>query len=117
MVEKMFAEVWNSTTILVVILILAAMYVYMFRGVRRKVQSIAYVERPTVGKPAMSADDQELLGVAPVQKMQSALLRPRIAQVGFPISPVMPDLNVIDGVAPFNPDIVGNEWGAALTIG
>lgn len=30
--------------------------------------------------------------------------------VGFPTSPIMPDLNAIDGVEPYNPNLAGKEW-------
>jgi len=71
--------------------------------------------RPEAGRTVHDETLRDLLGVAPVQRVQPVSVQ--LAKIGFPASPVMPDLAVVDGVAPFNPDIVGKEWGAIVTSG
>ena len=107
----------EDSTVLVALLVLIGMYVVYAHFLKRSKHAlISYEGVPLMrGTVAMSADDKELLGVVPVQRIRPPSVQ--TAKVGFPLSPVMPDLNVIDGVAPFNPDIVGKEWGAALESG
>lgn len=104
---------------LLVIVVLFFLFCYLYYIRRQKVStpllSPGVVVRPvedSAGHTLTNADDIDLLGVAPVQRVVP--LEAKLDKVGFPVSPVMPDLNVIDGVAPYNPEISGNEWGATL---
>src|SRR4029078_1809046 len=63
--------------------------------------------QPATGKPH-PVERKDLLDVASTQPIVfNGLNGP---QIGFPTSPIMPDLNVIDGVAPYNPGAMGSSW-------
>lgn len=89
------------------------MYLYYVRRVSSNSIHAMLPKRPNVSHPSpLSDSEKQLLGVAPIQRIKP--LSVKLAEVGFPSSPVMPDLNVINGVAPYNPNITGNEWGGAM---
>jgi hypothetical protein len=103
----------DTTDTIVYLLAFTGLYLWLFRQKRRPVQTIRYARRPTIGKPdSLTADEKELLGVAPTRRPRRTAVK--LAKVGFPYSPIMPDIQVVDGIAPYNPEIVGNEWGSAL---
>jgi len=113
--EDFNIDLSETTTFNIILFALIAVFVYFYAFKEKSHKNIVYVQRPVKGSPVLSIDDEELLGVAPVQRLQPPSVQ--LAKVGFPLSPVMPDLNVIDGVAPYNPEISGNEWGASLIKG
>ena len=63
---------------------------------------------PSTGKiaPVERKDLLDVVTTQPIVTTNSAGQQ----QIGFPTSPIMPHLNVIDGVSPYNPDIAGKEW-------
>src|SRR3978361_422863 len=84
----------------VLFFIIAYMYFTRKRQIKTRSPSVS-VTRPTAPNTPLSYDDEDLLGIAPVQRVIPVSVK--LAKVGFPSSPVMPDLNEIDGIAPFNP--------------
>jgi len=105
---------------LLIAILIAGIFFYLFIIKRKKTHrplvAPGIVVRPEISNASHTltdADNLDLLGVTPIQRVVP--LEAKLAKVGFPTSPVMPDLNVIDGVAPWNPSIAGNEWGAMIS--
>lgn len=96
---------------LLAMMIFLIMYFWWIRR-RRNVLAV-----PTFSKaePARIAPEERkyLLDAAMVEQPMRTASSGRIGfpswQTRFPSSPIMPDANVIDGTAPFHPDI-GKEW-------
>jgi len=98
-----------------IIVVILLIYVCVFRKRKNRTGSLLDTNivniTNIVKSPNLVLLDQhkELLGVAPVQRMKSNVGLMSISQ-NFPNSPIMPHLNIIDGVSPYNPDYAGKEW-------
>ena len=96
-------------------------YFFVYRGKVRRgpLNSDSLIRLPDSGHPGYYDDYDdynELLGVAPVQRERNISASIATSQ-DFPSSPIMPHLNIIEGIAPFNPDIDGKEWGVPAISG
>lgn len=79
-----------------------------------KLQSASLAIRDRTGRVGDPVQmPPELVGVAPAQ-LKKTLVYDNTGGVHFPSNPVMPDMKVIDGIAPTNPDIHEKEWAVSI---
>src|SRR5690349_12333511 len=94
-----------------IVILFVIWYVFVDRR-KRKVSPQVFpggISRPEPATGKVSpVERKDLLDVATTQPI--VLQGPSGPQIGFPTSPIMPHLNVIDGVSPYNPDFAGKEW-------
>jgi hypothetical protein len=100
--------------IVLIILLVCCLRTFSSRG-RRHPQYYPLtgnlVSRPTPANPDLkSLLDAKL----PHDKIPRIL---RASSIRYPSSTIMPDMNIIDGVAPYNPDVTGKEWADTPRLG
>jgi hypothetical protein len=112
MLNQVFNWFQNASWIeIFIVLILVSILVwYIFFNKRQRKRIPVFVERPQGATGALlPIERKDLLDVVSIQPVPLSTTDVS-SNIGFPTSPIMPDLNVIDEVAPYNPDISGKEW-------
>lgn len=127
----------NSAGNVIVILVLCLfLYLFVFQKgpkhgmgwINPKDSLTNLISLPVIGDPEASLENKQLLDpVMPASivanKGHPLGVLPTVSTSSwdvdnskglFPKSPIMPHLNVIDGVSPFNPDLSGKEWASSV---